>query len=142
MLPDTIHKLPESERFAYARVLAAIARSDDEITIEEMAMFEQRLGTALLSPGQRNVIRQSLKSDPIPLPELLEDIGPEGGKLALRDAVMMAAVDGNVDDDERANLDLIAKELGISDESVEKLLAWTMNGYAWMQEGFDLLESL
>ena len=128
MLPDTIHKLPESERFAYARVLAAIARSDDEITIEEMAMFEQRLGTALLSPGQRNVIRQSLKSDPIPLPELLEDIGPEGGKLALRDAVMMAAVDGNVDDDERANLDLIAKELGISDESVEKLLAWTMNG--------------
>ena len=91
MLPDTIHKLPESERFAYARVLAAIARSDDEITIEEMAMFEQRLGTALLSPGQRNVIRQSLKSDPIPLPELLEDIGPEGGKLALRDAVMMAA---------------------------------------------------
>ena len=50
MLPDTIHKLPESERFAYARVLAAIARSDDEITIEEMAMFEQRLGTALLSP--------------------------------------------------------------------------------------------
>ena len=142
MLPDTIHKLPESERFAYARVLAAIDRSDDEITIEEMAMFEQRLGTALLSPGQRNVIRQSLKSDPIPLPELLEDIGPEGGKLALRDAVMMAAVDGNVDDDERANLDLIAKELGISDESVEKLLAWTMNGYAWMQEGFDLLESL
>ena len=142
MLPDTIHKLPESERFAYARVLAAIARSDDEITIEEMAMFEQRLGTALLSPGQRNVIRQSSKSDPIPLPELLEDIGPEGGKLALRDAVMMAAVDGNVDDDERANLDLIAKELGISDESVEKLLAWTMNGYAWMQEGFDLLESL
>ena len=105
-------------------------------------MFEQRLGTALLSPGQRNVIRQSLKSDPIPLPELLEDIGPEGGKLALRDAVMMATVDGNVDDDERANLDLIAKELGISDESVEKLLAWTMNGYAWMQEGFDLLESL
>ena len=47
-----------------------------------------------------------------------------------------------MDDDERANLDLIAKELGISDESVEKLLAWTMNGYAWMQEGFDLLESL
>ena len=94
MLPDTIHKLPESERFAYARVLAAIARSDDEITIEEMAMFEQRLGTALLSPGQRNVIRQSLKSDPIPLPELLEDIGPEGGKLALRDAVMMAKSSG------------------------------------------------
>ena len=51
MLPDTVHKLPREERFAYARLLAFMARIDNELTVDEMAMFEQRLGTALLSPG-------------------------------------------------------------------------------------------
>ena len=47
MLPDTLHKLPQEERFAYAKVLAFMTRVDDELTVDEMAMFEQRLGTAL-----------------------------------------------------------------------------------------------
>ena len=47
MLPDTVHKLPREERFAYARLLAFMARIDNELTVDEMAMFEQRLGTAL-----------------------------------------------------------------------------------------------
>ena len=50
MLPDTVHKLPREERFAYARLLAYMARIDNELTVDEMAMFEQRLGTALLHP--------------------------------------------------------------------------------------------
>ena len=43
MLPDTLHKLPQEERFAYAKVLAFMTRVDDELTVDEMAMFEQRL---------------------------------------------------------------------------------------------------
>ena len=64
MLPDTVHKLPREERFAYARLLAFMARVDNELTVDEMAMFEQRLGTALLSPPQRKMIRSALKSPP------------------------------------------------------------------------------
>ena len=64
MLPDTVHKLPREERFAYARLLAFMARIDNELTVDEMAMFEQRLGTALLSPGQRESIRDALKNPP------------------------------------------------------------------------------
>ena len=54
MLPDTLHKLPQEERIAYAKVMAFMTRVDDELTVDEMAMFEQRLGTALLSPNQGN----------------------------------------------------------------------------------------
>ena len=64
MLPDTVHKLPREERYAYARLLAFMARVDNELTIDEMAMFEQRLGTALLSPKQREMIRTALKTPP------------------------------------------------------------------------------
>ena len=91
MLPDTVHKLPREERFAYARLLAYMARIDNELTVDEMAMFEQRLGTALLSPSQRESIRAALKNPPS-LEECLEDLSGEAGRLALRDAVMMACL--------------------------------------------------
>ena len=45
MPPDTLHKLPQEERFAYAKLLAYMTRVDNELSIDEMAMFEQRLGT-------------------------------------------------------------------------------------------------
>ena len=141
MLPDTVHKLPQSERFAYARLLAFMTRVDNELTVEEMSMFEQRLGTALLSPKQRKVIRADLKNPP-PLEECLDNLGEEAGRLALRDAVLMAASDGSVDEDERATLEEIAKNMNLAPDSVDRLLAWTIEGYAWMQSGYDLLNDL
>jgi len=141
MLPDTVHKLPQAERFAYAKLLAHIARIDNELTVEEMSMFEQRLGTALLSPKQRDLIRTALKNPP-PLEECLNDLGQESGRLALRDAVLMAAADGTVDEDEREALDTIAEYLDLQPDAVNRLLAWTVEGYSWMQSGYDLLNDL
>ena len=141
MLPDTLHKLPRTERFSYALLLAYMSRIDNELTVEEMAMFEQRLGTALLSPKQREKIRVSLKNPPS-LEECLSGLGPESGRLALRDAVLMAAADGTVDEDEREALEGIVKHLGLGTDSINRLLAWTVEGYAWMQSGYELLNDL
>ena len=141
MLPDTIHKLSREERFSYARLLAFMARVDNELTVDEMAMFEQRLGTALLSPKQRELIRQALKTPP-PLDECLAGLSNEAGRLALRDAVLMAAADGTVDDDEKEVLPEIIAHLGLPDDSLERLLKWTVEGYNWMQSGYDILNDL
>ena len=141
MLPDTIHKLSREERFSYARLLAFMARVDNELTVDEMAMFEQRLGTALLSPNQRELIRQALKSPP-PLDECLFGLSEEAGRLALRDAILMAAADGTVDDDEKEVLTEIIAHLGLPSESLDRLLNWTVEGYTWMQSGYDILNDL
>ena len=141
MLPDTIHKLSREERFSYARLLAFMTRVDNELTVDEMAMFEQRLGTALLSPKQRELIREALKSPPT-LEECLAGLSDEAGRLALRDAVLMAAADGNVDDDEKAVLLEIIAHLGLPEEALDKLLKWTVEGYNWMQDGYDILNEL
>ncbi|HIA39797.1 MAG TPA: TerB family tellurite resistance protein [Candidatus Poseidoniales archaeon] len=141
MLPDTLHKLPQAERFAYAKILAYMSRIDNELTIEEMAMFEQRLGTALLSPSQRKEVRVSLKSPP-PLAESLASLSAEGGRLAFRDAVLMCAADGTVDDDEMEALKELSKLLDLGDDSVSRMLAWVRDGYNWMQAGFELLNEL
>ena len=141
MLPDTVHKLPREERFAYARLLAYMARIDNELTIDEMAMFEQRLGTALLSPDQRELIRDALRNPPT-LEDCLAELSGEAGRLALRDAVMMAAADGNVDEDERDTLEDISEHLGLREDAVDQLLQWTVKGYRWMKEGYDILDNL
>ena len=141
MLPDTIHKLSREERFSYARLLAFMARVDNELTVDEMAMFEQRLGTALLSPNQRELIRQALKTPP-PLDECLAGLSEEAGRLALRDAILMAAADGTVDDDEKEVLIEIIAHLGLREEALERLLKWTVDGYNWMQNGYDILNDL
>ena len=141
MLPDTIHKLSREERFSYARLLAFMARVDNELTVDEMAMFEQRLGTALLSPNQRELIRQALKIPP-PLDECLAGLSEEAGRLALRDAILMAAADGTVDDDEKEVLIEIIAHLGLPEEALERLLKWTVDGYNWMQNGYDILNDL
>ena len=141
MLPDTIHKLSREERFSYARLLAFMTRVDNELTVDEMAMFEQMRGTALLSPKQRELIRQALKSPPT-LEECLAGLSDEAGRLALRDAILMAAADGNVDEDEKAVLLEIIAHLGLPEDALEKLLKWTVEGYNWMQNGYDILNEL
>jgi tellurite resistance protein len=141
MLPDIIHKLPRDERFAYARLLAFMTRVDNELSVSEMAMFEQRLGNALLSPKQREMIRLALKNPPT-LESCLEGMGEEAGRLALRDSVLMAAADGTVDEDEREVLEEIAAHFGLVDDAVEQLLQWTVEGYNWMDSGFELLNGL
>ncbi len=141
MLPDIIHKLPRDERFAYARLLAYMTRVDNELSVSEMAMFEQRLGNALLSPKQREMLRLSLKNPPT-LESCLEGMGEEAGRLALRDSVLMAAADGTVDEDEREILEEIAAQCGLVDDEVERLLEWDIEGYNWMDSGYELLNGL
>tara|TARA_B100000214_G_C23903724_1_gene597793 strand:- start:156 stop:593 length:438 start_codon:yes stop_codon:yes gene_type:complete len=144
MLPDTLHTLPQNERFAYAKLLAFIAKIDNDVTVDEMAMFEQRMGTALLSPNQRAAIRDYLQNPPT-LTECLEDlkISSDGkaGKLALRDAIMMSAADGTVDEEEFDVLLQIASGLGMEDSVVDDLLDWVMDGYDWMDRGIKILDA-
>jgi hypothetical protein len=54
----------------------------------------------------------------------------------------MAASDGSVDDDELEVLKEIAEHLSLVPDAVQQLIDWTKIGYAWMQDGYDLLNSL
>ena len=113
-------------------------REASDLTIDEMAVFEQRLGTALLSPRQRREIRSYLNQPPS-LDECLVGLGEVSGRLALRDAAMMSSADGVIDEEEQIVLESIAKHIGVDDGVVDDLLDWVMRGYDWMQEGLDLL---
>ena len=60
---------------------------------------------------------------------------------ALRDAIMMSAADGTVDEDEFDVLLKIATGLGMEESVVDDLLDWVMDGYDWMERGIKILDA-
>ncbi len=54
----------------------------------------------------------------------------------------MAAADGTVDDDEKEVLTEIIAHLGLPEDALDRLLKWTVEGYNWMQSGYDILNQL
>jgi hypothetical protein len=138
MLHDIVHDLDPEERYRYGQLLAYLASADRNVTREEMSFFEQRLGATLLSPQRREQLRKCLNVD-IDLTGLLGGMQPKTIKLALRDAAMMTLADRHIDDDEKGILLSVGGVAGLGEEEVDKLIAWVIKGYHWMQEGYDQL---
>jgi len=139
MLPDILHELSTEDRFSYAKLLAHLSRIDGELTFEEMALFESRLGTAMLPPTMRKEIRKYLKQPPS-LESSLKDMSQKAGRLALRDSVLMSAIDGEIDDEELETLYIIAEKFDMDKSSITLLVEWCQRGWTWMKEGLELLE--
>ena len=139
MLPDVLHELSTEDRFSYAKLLAHLSRIDGELSFEEMALFESRLGTAMLPPSLRKQIRQYLKQPPS-LESALKDMSQKAGRLALRDSVLMSAIDGEIDDEELETLYLIAEKFGMEKSCITQLVEWCQSGWAWMKDGLAILE--
>ena len=57
-------------------------------------------------------------------------------------ATLMAAADGDVDDDEKEVLQQIVEHFGLAPDSMQRLLKWTSQGYVWMQKGYDILNEI
>ncbi len=57
----------------------------------------------------------------------------------MRDAALMTAADGNIDEEEQLALEKIAEHLNLKDGIIDKLLEWVTAGFDWMQDGLDLL---
>ena len=139
MLHDVIHEMEPSERFQYAQLLAYLASVDDDITRIEMAFSEQRLGATLLSPQRKQQLRESMLQQ-LDLDAHLAKMQPRSIKLALRDICLMTMADREVDDAERTVLIKVASAAGLATTHVDQLLHWSVKGFHWMQEGYNVLE--
>ena len=139
MLHDVIHDMEPSERFQYAQLLAYLASVDDDITRIEMAFYEQRLGATLLSPQRKQQLRESMLQQ-LDLDAHLAKMQHRSIKLALRDICLMTMADREVDDAERTVLIKVASAAGLSTTHVDQLLHWSVKGFHWMQEGYNVLD--
>ena len=133
MFPDgLIHRSPQ-ERVRYAEILVYIAAADGELVREEIATIEAMMGRAMLHPESRITVRAGFEQ-PIPLEQSLADLDETLAQIILRDAALVAAVDGDYDRKELTALRKIAKVAGASNTQLSALLDWVKEGWLWFEE--------
>ncbi|MBH35155.1 MAG: hypothetical protein CMB74_06895 [Euryarchaeota archaeon] len=132
-----IHRSSQ-ERMRYAQVLVYIAAADGALVREEIAMIEAMMGKAMMHPESRITVRTGFEQ-PIPLEQSIADIDPEFAQVMLRDAALVAAVDGAYDRKELTALRKIAKVGKVSPDQLSDLLDWVAEGWNWFEKGTEIL---
>ena len=138
MFPDGMIHRSSQERMRYAQVLVYIAAADGALVREEIAMIEAMMGKAMMHPESRITVRSGFEQ-PIPLEQSLADLEQEFAQVMLRDAALVAAVDGDYDRKELTALRKIAKVAKVSPAQLSDLLDWVSEGWNWFEKGTDIL---
>jgi hypothetical protein len=66
-------------------------------------------------------------------------MSPDARRVVLRDALVIAAVDGDYHETELAAIRTIANAAGVSGSELESLFSWVEEGWRWMARGRGLL---
>ena len=91
-----VNGLTIEERLAHAQLMVTVASVDGELVQEELIMIESIMGKSMLHPEMRVDVRNTL-NHPLEIEKCMEILSAEGQKLALRDAVLVSACDGEYD---------------------------------------------
>ena len=97
LLPDAALSLSEEQRRKIACTLVMVAAADGALVREEISAIESIMGSMMLHPESREEVRQLLTQPP-DLDSILEGMEKSAIRIALRDAALLASVDGDYDD--------------------------------------------
>tara|TARA_B100000459_G_scaffold1578_2_gene1033 strand:- start:2947 stop:3366 length:420 start_codon:yes stop_codon:yes gene_type:complete len=120
---DLVNELTIEERLSHAQLMVAVASVDGELVLEELIMIEAIMGKSMLHPEMRVDVRNTL-SHPIELEKSMEMLSKRGKQLALRDAVLVSACDGEYDKKEIRVIAKIAKLAGVDKTKLSQLYEW------------------
>ena len=123
MFADMVNSLTIEERLAHAQLMVAVASIDGELVQEELVMIESIMGKSMLHPEMRVDVRNTLQH-PVEVEKSMEILSTLGQKLALRDAVLVSACDGDYDKKEIRVINKLAKLANIDTETLSKIYQW------------------
>jgi len=138
MFPDELDHLSTHELQRYAEILVYIAAADGELVREEIAAIESMMGRAMIHPETRVSLRHGFET-PVPLEQSLTNLDVNLAKVALRDAALVAAIDGAYDKREIEALRALADAAQVSETALKALLDWVVAGWAWHNEAAKIL---
>tara|TARA_B100000131_G_scaffold293330_1_gene308549 strand:- start:2311 stop:2781 length:471 start_codon:yes stop_codon:yes gene_type:complete len=123
LLPDAALSLAEEQRRKIACTLVMVAAADGALVREEISAIESAMGLMMLHPESREEVRQLLTQPP-DLDSVLDGMEVSSIRLALRDAALLASVDGDYDEAELEALRKICDAAGLSKKDLAKILDW------------------
>ena len=139
MFLDMVNDLTMEERLAHAQLMVAVASIDGELVLEELAMIESIMGKSMLHPEMRVDVRNTL-NHPVEIEKCMEILSEVGQKLALRDAVLVSACDGDYDKKEIKMIKKIAKIAGVEQDMLSKIYQWVEEYWQLYKESIDFIQ--
>ena len=134
-----VNDLTMEERLAHAQMMVAVASIDGELVLEELAMIESIMGKSMLHPEMRVDVRNTL-NHPVEIEKCMEILSEVGQKLALRDAVLVSACDGDYDKKEIRMIKRIAKIAGVEQDVLSKIYQWVEEYWQLYKESIDFIQ--
>ena len=134
-----VNGLTIEERLAHAQLMVTVASIDGELVQEELVMIESIMGKSMLHPEMRVDVRNTL-NHPVEIEKSLEILSDTGQKLALRDAVLVSACDGEYDKKEIKIIKKIAKIAGVNSETLSKIYQWVEDYWTVYKRTDDFLQ--
>jgi len=122
----------------YAEIMVIIASADGALVKEELAIIEALMGRSMMHPEMRVDIRNMLEKPPN-LELVISKLNPIVLKVALRDAILVAAVDGEYDSSELKVIKALAKAAGVRKSELSELFEWVKAGWEWHNKSFQHL---
>ena len=138
MLPDAIDFLEDEDREGYVRILIAMAGADGTVVREETAAIEAAMGRALIPPGKRDLLRQELKTK-LDIEKVVIGMSGVAIRLALRDAAIVGACDGEFQEEEIQFLLQLAKHCDLGENDLNRIFQWVDQGWTWLQDSREWL---
>tara|TARA_B100001079_G_scaffold51974_1_gene42769 strand:- start:85 stop:492 length:408 start_codon:yes stop_codon:yes gene_type:complete len=118
-----VNGLTIEERLAHAQLMVAVASVDGELVQEELVMIESLMGKSMLHPEMRVDVRNTL-NHPLEIEKCMEILSNSGQKMALRDAVLVSACDGEYDKKEIRIIKKIAEIAEVDTETLSQIYQW------------------
>ena len=138
LLPDAALSLSEEQRRKIACTLVMVAAADGALVREEISAIEAAMGAMMLHPESREEVRQLLTQPP-ELDSILEGMETSAIRIALRDAALLASVDGDYDDSELWALRRISDAAGLSEKELAEILAWVSDSWKMSASGRSII---
>lgn len=139
LFADMVNSLTIEERLAHAQLMVAVASIDGELVQEELVMIESIMGKSMLHPEMRVDVRNTLQH-PVEVEKSMEILSTLGQKLALRDAVLVSACDGDYDKKEIRVIKKIAKLANIDTETLSKIYQWVEDYWSVYEQSKEFVE--
>jgi len=124
---------------AYARILALVAMADGTVKREELALYEERMARLLIHPDTRAVYRTFL-SEQSSIQEVVSGVDDYTILAAIRDALLMAKIDGEIHSEEVRTIQQIVDGSHIPSNRLNAMHDWVDEGLEWMAKGERLAE--
>ncbi len=139
MYVDLTVDFTPDEAKGYAQLMIIVASADGALVKEELAIIEALMGRAMMHPEMRVDLRNMLEKTP-KINLVMERLTPIVLKAAVRDAILVAAVDGEYDSEEIKIIKQIAKAAGVKKAQLSALFEWVKEGWEWHKQSFEHLK--